>query len=94
MPVHRRFQQWCEREVLLDILTQFANTLHEEGAIDEREGFIDATFASAKGGGDGIGLGQDHRPSGTCRPLRAEPCCAWVGLPVLLLFTMGLISPA
>ena len=32
-----------------------ANTLREEGEIDERESFIDATFASAKGGGDGIG---------------------------------------
>ena len=53
--VHRRFQQWCEREVLRDILTQLANTLREEGTIDERESFIDATFASAKGGGDGIG---------------------------------------
>ena len=48
--VHRRFQQWCEREVLREILTQLANTLREEGAIDERESFIDATFASAKGG--------------------------------------------
>ena len=53
--VHRRFQQWCDREVLRDILTQLANTLREEGAIDERESFIDATFASAKGGGDDIG---------------------------------------
>lgn len=50
--VHRRFQQWCERKVLRDIL--MANTLREEGDIDERESFIDATFASAKGGGDGI----------------------------------------
>jgi hypothetical protein len=53
--VHRRFQQCCEREVLREILTQLANTLREEGAIDERESFIDATFASAKGGGEGIG---------------------------------------
>jgi transposase len=53
--VHRRFQQWCDREVLRDILTQLANTLREEGAIDEHESFIDATFASAKGGGDDIG---------------------------------------
>jgi transposase len=48
--VHRRFQQWCERAVLRDILTQLANTLREDGALDERESFIDATFASAKGG--------------------------------------------
>jgi hypothetical protein len=52
---HRRFQQWCEREVLREILTQLANTLREEGESDERESVIDATFASAKGGGDGIG---------------------------------------
>ncbi len=52
--VHRRFQQWCEREILRDILTQLANSLREEGGIDERASFIDATFASAKGGGDGI----------------------------------------
>jgi len=53
--VHRRFQQWCEREVLREILTQLANALREQGEFDERECFIDATFASAKGGGDEIG---------------------------------------
>ena len=53
--VHRRFQQWCEREVLRAILTQLANTLRDEGAIDERERVIDAMFAAAKGGGDDIG---------------------------------------
>ena len=54
--VHRRFQQWCQREVLREVLTQLANTLREEGAIDERESFIDATFAAAKGGGEAVGL--------------------------------------
>jgi len=53
--VHRRFQQWCEREVQREVLTQFANRLREQGDIDERESFIDACFASAKGGGDEIG---------------------------------------
>ena len=53
--VHRRFQQWCERQVLRDVLTKLANALREQGEIDESESFIDATFASAKGGGDGIG---------------------------------------
>ena len=53
--VHRRFQQWCEREVLREVLTQLANVLREQGDIDERESFIDACFASAKGGGDEIG---------------------------------------
>jgi transposase len=54
--VRRRCQQWCQREVLREILTQLANTLREEGALDERESFIDATFAAAKGGGDAVGL--------------------------------------
>src|SRR5512147_2304168 len=54
--VHRRFQQWCEREVLRDILTQLANALRDEGALDERESFIEATFAAAQGGGEAVGL--------------------------------------
>ncbi len=53
--VHRRFQQWCRDEVLRAVLTDLANDLREQGMIDEREAFIDATFASAKGGGEEIG---------------------------------------
>jgi len=53
--VHRRFQQWCEQQVLREVLKDLANSLREQGDIDEREAFIDATFASAKGGGDAIG---------------------------------------
>jgi transposase len=53
--VHRRFQQWCQSDVLRDVLTDLANTLRDEGGIDESECFIDAMFASAKGGGEEIG---------------------------------------
>jgi transposase len=53
--VHRRFQNWCRSEVLREVLTDLANSLRDEGAIDESECFIDATFASAKGGGEQIG---------------------------------------
>ena len=53
--VHRRFQHWCERQVLREVLTKLANALREQGEIDESESYIDATFASAKGGGDEIG---------------------------------------
>ena len=53
--VHRRFQQWCEQQVLREVLKDLANALREQGGIDERKAFIDATFASAKGGGDAIG---------------------------------------
>jgi transposase len=53
--VHRCFQQWCQQEVLRAVLADLANALREQGAIDERECFIDATFATTKGGGDEIG---------------------------------------
>jgi len=53
--VYRRFQHWCQQEVLREVLTDLANTRRDEGALDESECFIDATFASAKGGGDEIG---------------------------------------
>jgi transposase len=53
--VHRRFQQWCREETLRKVLADLANTLREEGAIDESESFIDACVASAKGGGAEIG---------------------------------------
>jgi transposase len=48
--VHRRFQQWCQNEVIRSALTDLANLLRREGGIDESECYIDATFASAKGG--------------------------------------------
>ncbi len=53
--VHRRFQQWCSEETLRKVLTDLANTLRDEGESDESECFIDACFASAKGGGKEIG---------------------------------------
>lgn len=80
--VHRRFQ-WCEREVLREIFTQLANTLREEGAIDEHESFIDATFASAKGGGDGIG---PHPPGQRCEDPRdcGSPWAAALSEPIIM----------
>lgn len=53
--VHRRFQTWCRSEVLRAVLTDLANTLRDEDEIDESECFIDAMFATAKGGGEAIG---------------------------------------
>lgn len=54
--VHRRFQRWCEQEVLRGVLCALANELREQGGIDESECFIDAMFSPAKGGGEGVGL--------------------------------------
>jgi hypothetical protein len=71
--VHRRFQQWCREEVLRAVLTDLANTLREQGQIDEEECFIDAMFSSAKGGGAEIGptrRGKGVKIMGICRSRR------------------------
>jgi hypothetical protein len=52
--VLRRFHNWCRSDVLREAMTDLANALRDEGALDESQCFIDATFASAKGGGDEI----------------------------------------
>lgn len=52
---HRRFQSWCEREMLRAILIGLADDLHDGGAIDEAECVLDATSAGATGGRPGIG---------------------------------------
>ena len=51
----RRFQTWCCHEILRLVLTDVANELRENGALDEEECFIDATFVMAKGGGAEVG---------------------------------------
>ena len=48
--VHRRFQSWCQSDVLRQVLTDVANELRDKGVLDEEESFLDATFAMAKGG--------------------------------------------
>ena len=46
--VHRRFQTWCCHEILRLVLTDVANELRENGALDDEECFIDATVVMAK----------------------------------------------
>lgn len=53
--VLRCFQNWCCNDVLRDAILDLTNTPRDKGALNESECFIDATFASAKGGRDGIG---------------------------------------
>ena len=47
---HRRFQHWVRSGVMTRIMTALANELSTRGALDVREAFIDANFASAKKG--------------------------------------------
>lgn len=53
--VHRRFQQWCQQDIIRKLLRELANELRELGVIDERQAYIDAMFVPAKGGGEQIG---------------------------------------
>jgi len=48
---HRRFQQWNQNGVIVEILTALAKDMEERGKLDLSECFIDGTFASAKKGG-------------------------------------------
>jgi len=53
--VHRRFQNWCEQNILRDVLQGIANELREQGLLDTSECYIDATFVNGRGGGLEIG---------------------------------------
>lgn len=55
--VHRRFQKWCESEVLRKILCDLANEAREKDSGVLEEAYIDASFVPAHGGGDGVGYG-------------------------------------
>ena len=65
---HRRFQAWVESRVLRGVLEALAEDLRRRGGIDLREGFVDATFLSAKKGGSLLA-----RPSGA----RARSSWQW-----------------
>ena len=53
---HRRFQLGCQNEVLRAALTDLANTLREQGEVENYGVLYQiVTFASAKGGGAQIG---------------------------------------
>jgi transposase len=47
---HRRFQNWVRSGKLEQSLKLLAKLLHKQGKLDLQEAFVDATFASAKGG--------------------------------------------
>ena len=76
--VRRRFQPWRRDELLRGVLTDLANTVSDEGAVDEPECYIDATFASAKGGGEEIG------PTGRGKGVKIMVIVDRHGLPLAL----------
>ena len=54
--VHDRLQLWSDNKVFRKLLAVVLRSLVQKGRIDLENSFIDATFAPAKGGGDGVGL--------------------------------------
>ena len=76
--VHRRFQNWCRQGVLREVLVDLAQTLHEQGDLDESEAFIDGMFSAAKGGGADIGHTKRGKGS-TSHGDRGPPWASLVG---------------
>ena len=54
--VHDHLQRWCQRDTFRRLLSALIRELLESGQVRIDQGFIDATFAPAKGGGDAVGL--------------------------------------
>jgi transposase len=54
--VHDYLQHWVKNEAFRKLLAAVIRTLVEEGRIDLEQCFVDATFAPAKAGGQGVGL--------------------------------------
>ncbi|TLD71492.1 IS5 family transposase [Phragmitibacter flavus] len=54
--VHDYLQHWVGRQAFRQLLARVVGMLVQRGRIDLEECFIDATFAPAKAGGQGVGL--------------------------------------
>jgi transposase len=54
--VHDYLQIWVQNQAFRKLLARVVGMLVREGRIDLQECFIDATFAPAKAGGEGVGL--------------------------------------
>lgn len=54
--VHDRLQLWSANQVFRKLLAAVIRSLAQKGRIDLDQCFVDATFAPAKGGGEGVGL--------------------------------------
>ena len=54
--VHDYLQRWCQRDSFRKLLAALIRELLERGELQIDQGFIDATFAPAKGGGEAVGL--------------------------------------
>jgi transposase len=54
--VHDYLQLWCRRDAFRKLFAALIGRMLKLGRLDLEKGFIDATFAAAKGGGEMVGL--------------------------------------
>jgi transposase len=54
--VQDRLQHWSQNQAFRKLLAEVIRSLAQKGRIDLEQCFVDATFAPAKGGGEGVGL--------------------------------------
>ena len=54
--VHDYLKLWAQRQVFWDLVRALLQNWNRAGQFHREEGFIDATFAPAKQGGEGVGL--------------------------------------
>ena len=71
--------RWCRNQVLRNRLSDLANTLRDEGGLDETKSFIDATFAWAKGGGEGIGPTKRGKGASVVHVTERRSMPEWIG---------------
>lgn len=53
--MHDYLQLWCQRDVFRKLFATLMGRMFELGRLEIDKGFIDATFAAAKGGGEAVG---------------------------------------
>jgi transposase len=54
--VHDYLQEWSQRQAFRQLMAAMIRSLARTGRLELEQGFIDATFAPAKNGGEGVGL--------------------------------------
>jgi transposase len=98
VPDHLR--RWSEQHVFRVLLARVIRQLLQHGRLDLDQGFIDATFAPAKGGGEAVGLTRQGKGSklqlvvdGQGVPLGVSVAAASTGEPQRVQGTLDLPAP-
>jgi len=99
--VHDYLRRWCQQDRFCKLLSALIGELLERGQLEIDQGFIDATFAPAKSGGDGIGLTRKGKGTkvqvvvdGQGLPLGVSVAAADSGEPQMVQQTLALFDDA